>query len=225
MAVVTALFWCSLGVPTMTMALVQQQPATSQENLSVFRQLFPEPTGQNGYEELVQAGDLMWNNVAVRAATATGATLETKRRALADPDVKRALALVRRGLNKPVRSPRTEFTPATLFPEFAPLRGLARLLAVEQYVALADGRTGDAISALRDGMRMAHAPKGDVLIGALVGVAMDGVVLNRLARHLDQMSARDCDRLVALAREYLQTPDPALSPWITSGAPLCRALP
>jgi hypothetical protein len=205
MMAATALFGGCVGTAT---AKAQQQPAKAQQDPSVFRQLFPEPTGQNGYEELVQAGDLVRNNEAGQAATATGATLDAKRRALADPDVKRALALVRRGLNKPIRSPRTEFTAGTLLPDFAPLRHLARLLAVEQYVALADGRTGDAISALRDGLRIAHAPKGDLIIGGLVGAVMDAIVLNRLARHLDQMSARDCDRLVALAREYLRTPDP-----------------
>ena len=186
-------------------------PAPDDKPEAVFPKLFPQPTGDNGYEEIVQAGDLVRASTLAQAATNTGATLRQRRDALADPEVARALSLLRRGLAKPIRSPRATVTAGTPFPDLAPLRGLARLLAVYQYVALADGRTADAIGALRDGLRLAQTVKGEVLIGGLVGVAVETIVLTRLARHLDQMTARDCDRLVALSREYLAAPDAAIN--------------
>lgn len=175
---------------------------------SVFPQLFPQPTGQNGYEELVLAGEAVRENKTLDAAEQSGVTLATKRAALADPAVRRALALIHQGLQKPIRSPRQTFEVSTLFPDMALMRRLARLIAIYQYVALADGRTGDAINALNDGLQIARAVKGDVLIGGLVGRVIDQIVLTRIARHLDQMSARDCDRLLRLARENLTLPDP-----------------
>jgi hypothetical protein len=192
----------------------QTPPAPDDKPEAVFPKLFPQPTGDNGYEEIVQAGDLAWTSALAQAVISAGATstLRQKRNALADPKVSRALSLLRRGLAKPIRSPRTTLTTNTLFLDFAwPARGLARLLGVYQYVALADGRTSDAVGALRDGLLLAQTVKGEGLIGGLVGVAIESIVLTRLARHLDQMTARDCDRLVTLAREYLAAPDAAIN--------------
>ena len=191
----------------------QTPPAPDDKPEAVFPKLFPQPTGDNGYEEIVQAGDLVRASTLAQAVISAGATstLRQKRNALADPKVSRALGLLKRGLAKPIRSPRATLTATTLFPDFASLRGLTRLLGVYQYVALADGRTSEAVGALRDGLRLAQTVKGEVLIGGLVGVAIEAIVLTRLTRHLDQMTARDCDRLVALAREYLAAPDAAIN--------------
>lgn len=197
--------------PALAAAQTPAPPPVPDKPEAVFPKLFPQPTGDNGYEEIVQAGDLAWASRLVLTATSADTTLRQKRDALADPKVSRALGLLKRGLAKPIRSPRAAFTPGTLFPDFASLRGLARLLGVYQYVALADGRTADAIGALRDGLLLAQTVKGEVLIGGLVGAAIESIVLTRLARHLDQMTARDCDRLVALAREYLAAPDAAIA--------------
>ncbi len=208
----------ALGLSVLTLAagpselFAQMPPPAPTRTEVLFPELFPQPTGDNGYEEIVQAGDLVRASALAQAATNTdAATLRQKRAALADPKVSRALGLLKRGLAKPIRSPRATLTPTTRFPDFASLRGLARLLGVYQYVALADGRTADAIGALRDGLLLAQTVKGEALVGGLVGVAIEAIVLSRLARHLYQMTARDCDRLIALSREYLATPDAVIS--------------
>jgi hypothetical protein len=175
-----------------------------------FGQLFPEPSGHNGYEEIVLAGDLARASQTIGPAMKATATLAQKRRALADPGNARALALLRQGLAKPIHSPwQTDLS--TPRPDFALIRQLARLLSIQQYVLLADGRTGQALDCLRDGLRLGYVVKSDAIIGALVGVAVDAIVLRQMARHLEQLGARDCDRLVALTREYLSSPDPTLA--------------
>ena len=72
------------------LALVLISPVSAQEpekapSSPVFQQLFPEPTGANGYEEIVMAGDLVRGSQTMAAAEEPGATLAAKRRALGDP--------------------------------------------------------------------------------------------------------------------------------------------
>jgi hypothetical protein len=141
---------------------------------------------------------------------ARDATLAQKRAALADPSVQRALTLLRIGLNRPNR---VSEDLGNQFPQFANVRTLARLLAVELYVAFADGRTRAALSTVDDGLRLGYAAKPAGTIGALVGAAVDAIVLNLFARHLDQLSARDCELLLLQMRRYLSLPDPVLAAW------------
>jgi hypothetical protein len=175
---------------------------------SVFQQIFPHPSGVNGYEEIVAAGERAQGNQALAATQEPGATLAMKRQALADPNNVEALRLLRIGLEKPLRSPDAGLGLDAALPRFGLLRQLARLLVVEQYVLLADGRTGAALGSLRDGLRVAYLIKGERIIGGLVGVAMESILLNGMAGHIEQLSAPDCDRLVALAKERLAAPDP-----------------
>ncbi len=177
---------------------------------SIFRKLFPMPTGANGYEELALAGELARSSKPLEAANETGATLAVKRRAMADPPVQKALSLLRAGLDKPIRSPRGhEGEPS--FEAFSLMRGLSRLVYVEMYVLLADGRVSNAIESLRDGLRLGYALQSDMIIGGLVGVAMDAMVIGRFTRHVEQLADRDCVRLLALANEWMAAPDPLLN--------------
>ena len=177
---------------------------------SVFQQLFPKPTGQNGFEDLVMAGELARSSARLTKTFEAGATLTDKRAALDDPDVRRALLLVRQGLAKPIVNGLSANDGLT-FSVFSVLRNLARLLAVEQYVLLADGKVSAAIDSLRDGLRIGYIVQSEKLVGSLVGVAIDSIVLNALARRLDQLSARDCEKVMALAQEWLRSPDPAIT--------------
>jgi len=177
----------------------------------VFQRLFPAPTGRNGAEEFVRAGDLLkrcteWQ----RIEQSPEPTLAEKRRVLQRPEIQQALTLLRGGLRKPFLSPHAALDEETELPELALYRSLARLLAVEMYVRLADGRTGQALESLADGLRFAYLIEGETLISGLVAIAMNSMLVRRLAPHLDQLSARDCERLVALAREWISLPDPAI---------------
>lgn len=189
------------------------KPEPSPPPGTVLKQLFPKPTGLNGYEDLVLAGEYARNSAALEALQQKPGygTLSEKRRVLDDPPAARALSLLRKGLTKPITSPHVTMDENTLLPEFALFRNLARLLMIEQYVLLADGKVGQAIDNLRDGMRLGYYIQSGSLISGLVGVAVDAIVIARLALHLDQLSARDCDRLVSLANDWMKMPDPLIA--------------
>lgn len=188
----------------------QQQTAKTESPPSILSQLFPKVTGMNGYEELVMAADLVRNNKALEKAQQDGATLAIMRYCLADKDVRQALVLLHDGLDKPVFSPRDQNTvdENTLLPEMGPLRNLARILKIRQYVSLADGNISAAIDSLWEGLRLGYIIQQESLISGLVGVAIDSVVLNGVAEHYDQLSVADCTRLIQIAQEWLKTPSP-----------------
>jgi hypothetical protein len=176
---------------------------------SMFQIAVPHPTGKNGYEELVLAAELVrssevWKRVELLGAEAT---LAQKREALVDPPVVKAMGLIRQGLAKPVSQPRTEMGPETLLPEMAGFRSIARLLAVQQYVYLADGRTADAIANVRTCLRIGKVVQTDTLISGLVGIAIGAITAKTLGAHLDQLNARDCEALYQVCQEWLSQPE------------------
>jgi hypothetical protein len=79
---------------------------------------------------------------------------------------------------------------------------------MHQYVALADGHTGEALADARLGMRLGQVIQQDSLLGGLVGVAVGATSIQPLATHLDQLSLRDCDALKAVCEEWLALPNP-----------------
>jgi hypothetical protein len=174
----------------------------------IFKQVIRQPNGQNGYEELVLAGDVLRTSRVFQKAEAGPTTLSFKREVLADRPVVRALALLRQGLTKPIFSPRQEVAASTLFPEFASLRAMARLLVLQQYVLLADGRVPEAIASLRSGLRLSRAIQTDTLISGMVGIAVTSICTHSMGGHLDQLSARDCEQLYHVCLDWLNQPNP-----------------
>ncbi len=193
---------CALSLP----AIAQETPPEPYK--PVFPTLFAKPSGTNGFEEILQAGDLARVSKALDEAGERTSTLTQKRRALAEPDLRRALSLLRSGLAKTKRFPRESENSTQAF---SPMRALGRLLRVEQYVLLADGKVGAAIDSLRDGLTLGHSIAGEMLIGSLVTSAIDSIVIRGIAEHLDQLSVKDCERLMKLASDWLSLPDPGIS--------------
>jgi hypothetical protein len=175
----------------------------------LFARVIPTPTSTNGYEEWVQAADLIQNNPDVDAGTQPNATLTLKRKLLAEPAVAQALFLVRQGMAKPVGSPRQDIDYETVFPEFISFRQIARLLATEQYVAFADGRVSNAIENLDVGLAFGYRMQTDTLLSGLVGVSVDSIVMKEFARHLDQLSVHQCEQVQHLMENYLNVENPA----------------
>jgi len=176
-----------------------------------YPQLFPTSTNNNGYEEWVRAADLIQNNAKVQELLDQPApTLAMKRRIMDDPEVAQALQLVRAGVNKPVFSPRTSLDENTPLPELAHFRQLARLLAMEQYVAFADGRVDTAINDLRVGLAFGYRIQTDTLISGLVGVAIHSIVLKEFSQHLDQLSVYHCNEVRRIVEDFLDTENPAV---------------
>lgn len=175
---------------------------------SIFGQVVGQPTGENGYEELVLAADVFAASPKYEAAQNLETPLSVKREVLKDRYVVRALWLLRAALNKPVFGPRQKLTYSTLLPELTHFRALARLLANQQYVFLADGKVPEAIGNARLAIRFSNQVQQDTLIHGLVGLAICRIALVPLAEHLDQLSARDCEVVYRLALEWLALPNP-----------------
>jgi hypothetical protein len=206
---VAAICVAALAVSSTTAALSQTAlPAPPPD--PAFPKLFPKYTGLNGYEDLVVAGDLISRSEVARAAEESDATLKQMRAALEDPEVERALGMLHSGLDKQIQSPRDpdKLDEKTLLPEYAGFRALARVLAIEEYVVLADGRVSKAIEIMRDGLRLGYVIQSETLISGLVGISIDAISLERLAHHYDQMSLKDCIQVIAVAQEWLKLPSP-----------------
>jgi hypothetical protein len=189
-----------------------ESPPEKPQGPTLFEQTIHAPTGANGYEELVRAVDQLRASSRFQQAdklsgASEGVPLSLKRRVLSDPPVLRALALLQRGLGKTIVSPRKSLDSATLLPEMGGFRQLARLLAMQQYVYLADGRVAEAVGTARTCLRLGQAVQTDTLISGLVGIAISAICLRSLGAHLDQLSIPDCDRLSKVCLEWLDQPD------------------
>jgi hypothetical protein len=198
---------CLLASVAPGVEAVSAQPAVVPGPLPLIGYTVQAPTNGNGYDDLVAAGVALRTSKRFAAAQSADATLGAKREALADRPVIRALALLRRGLAKPVSLPRDAAPITDRFPQMADFRGLARLLAMQQYVMFAEGRVAEAIGSARLGMGLAWAVQTDALITGLVGLAISSLTLRTVGNHLDQMSARDCELLYQACREWLSQPD------------------
>jgi hypothetical protein len=168
-----------------------------------FSQLFPQPTGRNAYEDLVHASELLKTSVLWAEAQQQN-TLSSRRRALADMPVRQARTLVESSALKPLESPVRELNASTTFPEYQGMRDLARLLSAEMHVLFSEGRTAAALVSFTRGLRLGSAPKAQVLIGGLVGAAIDSILLTRVKTHLEQLTPRDCDRVQVILREHIE---------------------
>jgi hypothetical protein len=170
---------------------------------SVLSQLFPQPTGKNAYEDFVRAAELLKTS-ALWAEAQQKNTLSSRRRALGDLAVRQARGLIDAAMLKPMLSPTREISVSTTFPEYSGLRDIARLLSAEMHVLFSEGRTAAALVSFAQGLRLGSAPKAQVLIGGLVGVAIDSILLTRVKTHLEQCTPRDCDRIQTTLREHTE---------------------
>src|SRR2546421_8583382 len=147
-----------MRLPLLIALLILPIPARLQESPAprkpVFSTLFPRPTGTNGYEEIVQAGDQALAIPAINQALDAGYTLTDKRSLLRQPAVINTLQILRVGLAKPLRPPDGNEVTDESFQAFAGIRQLARLLSVQQYVLFADGKVAEAIHSAGDALRL-----------------------------------------------------------------------
>jgi hypothetical protein len=188
--------------------LAPPRPDTPMEAL---RRIIPEPTGQNGYEEFILAAHMFTESFGrskrIAEAYVNDAMTLGDKRSMVSMN-KKALDILRAGLRKPVVEPRQEITTASLFPEFAAFRELAKLLAWEQEVYLADGRVSQAIGSWRDAMQFSHDMQVSTLIAGLVGQACISICSEPLAHHIDQLSYEDCKLLQRTVSALMALPDP-----------------
>lgn len=173
---------------------------------ALLREIVPNPTGKNGYEDLLVAAELSSRSKALDKAIAPGGTLAAKRSALAQNECSRALQMLRTGLRKPIGPVRSQVTVDTRFPEHRHFIRLAGLLRMEQYVLFSEGRTRAAIDNLRDGMLLDRAAQ----VGARLGRATSQKLLPELIRsfalRVEQLPVSDLNYVSQVCRAWLQKP-------------------
>lgn len=184
---------CVLVVPF----LLQAVPARAQQPI-------------NGYPELVRAAEALGKSRLFPRVADGRAPLARQREALAEQPVRQALQLLRTALSRPAfLSPAPADVDAEI-KEMSAARSLGRLLRVQQYVYLADGRMRDAILTLRTCLRLGRVVQGDTVIMGVVGLAVSATGMRSLGEHLEQLSTADCILLSQVCLEWLNQPDPML---------------
>jgi hypothetical protein len=182
----------------------------------LFRRAIKNPTGRNGYEEFLAAGDaLRSSHLFDQAQLASPCPLALKRRVFRDPPVIRALALLRRGLGKPVFLPHEEADVTPPFPDYAVFRQLARLIMMQQQVAFAEGRILEAIELMHTVLALGRAVQVGEIISGLVGIAVAAIGTAVVAAQLGQLAAQECEALLHVCLEDLAQPD--LLPEVVEG--------
>jgi hypothetical protein len=176
----------------------------------------PIPTGQNGYEEYVQAAIILAkpeNKTLVnyvRAATEAGSpTGQAIARPATVPEGLKALDLfrlevkklqpvidlVRAGNLKPVSYPKAQITPVTLLPELAYFKLATRVFQHAAYVAFADGNSREGVSLIMDGLTFSEKFQVGDLIHLLVGRACTQMMYVAVDRHTPQIALNGAIKL------------------------------
>jgi hypothetical protein len=183
---------------------------------SLLQKVIPRVTGQNGYEEYIQAAILIDRPEARAlekyvASRAKGGTTTLRPAGIPENatlldvyrfDVKAlapALELIRAGNEKRVTYPHSPVTANTLFPELSEFRIAARLFARSAYVAFAGGDSKAGTQALLDGLVYSRKIQCLGTIHLFVGRSCEQTMFGALGRHVDQISYGDSEKLMSWA--------------------------
>ncbi len=217
-------FW-SVQVAAPASASGQELPAI-RPLMATFQRIIGRPTGQNGYEEFVRAGDLSTSEelqkinifqlwlatdrktpppVLVPGLNADSSMLDVKRAKLkAAMEIR---MLVGQGCQKLVNRP-GEIKIDSLFPEFAQFKAVAKLLIDCADAEVANGRPDEAAKILRDTYHMGVLISDGILISALVGTAIRSIALLGVQRNSWQFSESGWKELERFGGQHLSAPPP-----------------
>lgn len=186
------------GILLATLFLLPQDPTVVDQ----LRQVVPQVTGRNGYEEYVGAaiefaqGKGVERLGAVEALRGTEEFLPAARALVQEKG--RVFQLVQQGNQKPVVYPRLETADVeTLMPELSVFRQVGRLYALKMEVDLAAGNVLGAYGGLLQSLIFARQISGSgVLINALVGNAISAIAFSSYGQTLPP-DLQSCQRLIA----------------------------
>jgi hypothetical protein len=171
--------------------------------------LTPSAGETSGYDDLAAAIDLVNRNPATAVVVFDATAPLVKRRvALSSPDCRRALSLIHDGFAKLMQPP-ADNLPVDLqraHPDFSAYL-VGRVLATEEIVYFADGRTGAAIDTFRQALLVPDVclPDRDI----------DSAGIDVLARHMAQWSQPDCERMLSAVRDRIASnPEPGVA-WMS----------
>ena len=166
-----------------------------QESPSLLKQLFPNPTRNNGWEVVCDVADKLTGDLLKfdELTRANKANISSVSRYFADSRARQLVQILLETERMPFVSPRTNVTAETLFPDLAAFRKVVRFVSVAMFHAAGTGRSRDCARLVNVGMRIAIAPASDVLIGALVSLACQSLLIRQIVFLAPLLDADDLD--------------------------------
>ncbi len=180
-------------------------PSNRQETPSLLKQLFPVPTGNNGWEVLCDVADKLTGDLLKfeELTRAHKANISSVSRYFADARVRRLVQMLLDTERLPFISPRTSVNLETLFPDLAAFRKVSRFISVAMFHAAGTGRSRDCARLVNVGMRIAIAPASDVLIGTLVSIVCQAILLRQVVLLAPLLDADDLDAIAKVLHQSL----------------------
>jgi hypothetical protein len=174
-----------------------------QESPSLLRQLFPIPTGNNGWEVVCDVADKLTGDLLKfeELTQANKANISSVSRYFADNRARNVVRLLLDTERMPFVSPRTSVNLETLFPDLAAFRKVVRFVSVAMFHAAGTGRSRDCARLVNVGMRIAIAPAPDVLIGTLVSIACQSIILRQVVSLAPLIDADDHDAIAKVLNQ------------------------
>ncbi len=196
---------------------------------SLYRSIVKQPTGDNGYEEYLQAADAaVGSNVralleAVEAPNAPGSRLDRLR--AIHRQCGRITPLVSQGNKKKVFYPNT-MDWDTLLPELQIFRAIGSALVFKAEVDFADGRVNDGVGTLVDVMLFGDKVSlSGPVIHNLVGRAISRPALLSLSKNLTLVSLPAASEIDRVASAMLESESPWTRALTTEMTVLAEVLP
>lgn len=214
----------ALGVTILGQQPESASPAQQRPPQSLMKQLIPNPTGKNGYEEIVMAADILRSTdyreydamartmpETAEGLTGTrlavyndmkGKTMLQRYRKLVERDGK-VIDLLYQAAKKDIYDPRTSGDFNTLFPELTVFKDIAKFVAVDSYCLFADGQGAQGTRLLMTALEVFDRLGRGVLIQYLVGVACQSILLPSIEERMPQMSQKDAALMDQAVQEIL----------------------
>jgi hypothetical protein len=171
--------------------------AVSQDSPSLLKQLFPNPTGNNGWEVVCDVADKLTGDLLKfdELTRANKANISSVSRYFADSRARQLVQFLLDTERMPFVSPRTNVTAETLFPDFAAFRKVVRFVSVAMFHMAGTGRSRDCARLVNVGMRIAIAPAPEFHIGTLVAIACQSILIRQITLIAPLLEAEDLDSI------------------------------
>ena len=168
-----------------------------QETPSLLKQLFPIPTGHNGWEVVGDVADKLTGDLLKfeELTRANKANISSVSHYFTDSRARQLVQLLLDTERMPFVSPRTNVAAETLFPDLAAFRKVVRFVSFAMFHAAGTGRSRDCARLVNVGMRIAIAPAPEVHIGTLVSIACQSILIRQIALIAPLLDTEDLDSI------------------------------
>ena len=161
----------------------------SQDTPYLLKQLFPNPTGNNGWDVVCDVADKLTGDLHKfeELVAARKQSIADVNRYFSDSRVRKLVAMLLDTERMNFVSHRTKLEASTTFPDLPACRRVIRFICIAMFHAAGNGRSRDATKLFVIGMRIAGAPISDVFAGINgIGTTMSGYA--RLLRWMNSVA-------------------------------------